>query len=44
MATSMTVAKVDNGVNVTALLDARESLQQAPEAARFKWRASCEWG
>ena len=43
MATSMTVAKVDNGVNVTALLDARESLQQAPEAARFKWRASCEW-
>ena len=38
-----TVAKVDNGVNVTALLGARESLQQAPEAAQFKWRASCEW-
>jgi uncharacterized OsmC-like protein len=37
------VAKVDNGVNVTALLGARESLEQAPEAAQFKWRASCEW-
>jgi len=44
MATSTsTVANVDNGVNVTALLGARESLQQAPEAAQFKWRASCEW-
>src|SRR5262245_20161062 len=38
-----TVTTVDNGVNVTALLDAREALQQAPEAAQFKWRASCEW-
>ena len=38
-----TVAKVDNGVNVTALLGAREALEQAPEAAQFKWRASCEW-
>jgi len=38
-----TLTKVDNGVNVTALLDARESLQQVPEAAQFKWRASCEW-
>jgi len=38
-----TAAKIDNGVNVTALLGARESLQQAPEAAQFKWRASCEW-
>jgi len=44
MTTNMsTVTKVDNGVNVTALLDARESLQKAPEAAQFKWRASCEW-
>jgi uncharacterized OsmC-like protein len=38
-----TLAKVDNGVNVTALLGARESLEQVPEAAQFKWRASCEW-
>jgi uncharacterized OsmC-like protein len=34
---------VDNGVNVAALLDAREALTQAPEAAKFTWRASCEW-
>ena len=35
--------KVDNGVNVAALLGAREALEKAPEAAQFKWRASCEW-
>jgi hypothetical protein len=35
--------QVDNGVNVQALLDAREALTEAPEAAQFKWRASCEW-
>ena len=34
---------VDNGVNVAALLGAREALEKAPEAAQFKWRASCEW-
>ena len=34
---------VDNGVNVAAILDAREALSQAPEAAKFTWRASCEW-
>ncbi len=34
---------VDNGVNVAALLDAREALTNAPEAAQFKWRATCEW-
>ncbi len=38
-----TTPKVDNGVNVTALLGAREALEKAPEAAQFKWRASCEW-
>ncbi len=35
--------QVDNGVNVQALLEAREALTAAPEAAQFKWRASCEW-
>jgi uncharacterized OsmC-like protein len=35
--------KVDNGVNVEALLAAREALTNAPEAAQFKWRAACEW-
>jgi len=33
----------DNGVNVQALLDARTALTGAPQAAQFKWRASCEW-
>jgi uncharacterized OsmC-like protein len=33
----------DNGVNVGALLDAREALTAAPEAAQFKWRATCNW-
>jgi uncharacterized OsmC-like protein len=42
-ATNPAIAKVDNGVNVTALLGAREALEKAPEAAQFKWRASCEW-
>lgn len=35
--------QVDNGVNVAALLSAREALTNAPEAANFKWRAMCEW-
>jgi uncharacterized OsmC-like protein len=30
-------------VNVQALLEAREALSGAPEAAQFKWKASCEW-
>ena len=36
-------AKVDNGVNVEALLGARQALTEAPQAARFKWRATCNW-
>lgn len=36
-------ATVDNGVNVEALLAAREALEEAPDAAKFAWRASCEW-
>jgi uncharacterized OsmC-like protein len=34
---------VKNGVNVEALLAAREALTSAPEGAQFKWRAACEW-
>ena len=34
---------VDNGVNVEALLGARAMLIDAPEAAEFQWRATCEW-
>jgi uncharacterized OsmC-like protein len=41
MATSDTT--VDNGVNVEALLGAREALTGAPEGAQFEWRATCEW-
>jgi uncharacterized OsmC-like protein len=33
----------DNGVNVQALLDAREVLKGAPEAAQFTWRATSKW-
>jgi uncharacterized OsmC-like protein len=41
MATPATAA--DNGVNVQALIDARTALSSAPEAAKFTWRATCEW-
>ena len=39
----MTMTTANNGVNVQALLDAREVLKGAPEAAQFTWRASCKW-
>jgi uncharacterized OsmC-like protein len=37
------MASVDNGVNVEALLGAREALTETPEAAQFNWRATCKW-
>jgi uncharacterized OsmC-like protein len=40
---AVTDSPVDNGVNVAALLEAREALSGAPEAAQFQWRATCEW-
>jgi uncharacterized OsmC-like protein len=40
---TITDSPVDNGVNVQALLGAREALTAAPEAAEFTWRASCTW-
>jgi uncharacterized OsmC-like protein len=39
----MATMACNNGVNVQALLDAREALKGAPEAAKFTWRASCKW-
>lgn len=36
-------APIDNGVNVEAILGARDALEAAPEAAQFKWRATSEW-
>ena len=39
----MTDKSVNNGVNVDALLGAREALTEAPEGAKFQWRATCKW-
>ena len=39
----MTDSKVDNGVNVEALLGARDALSVAPEGAKFAWRAAFKW-
>ena len=39
----MSMTGVNNGVNVQALLDAREALKGAPEATQFTWRATCKW-
>ena len=35
--------EVQNGVNVAALLGARDALSKAPDGAKFNWRASCKW-
>ena len=40
---TITDRPINNGVNVAALLGAREALSAAPEAAQFTWRASCTW-
>ncbi len=34
---------VDNGVNIEAIRGARQALTDAPQAAQFEFRASCEW-
>ncbi len=38
-----TEVKADNGVNVDALLGAREAITGMPAAGQFTWRANCEW-
>jgi uncharacterized OsmC-like protein len=43
MTIQTTPKTADNGVNVAALLAAREQLREMPEAARFTWRAACDW-
>lgn len=40
---SATREMANNGVNVEALLGARDALSKAPEAAQFTWRAQNEW-
>jgi uncharacterized OsmC-like protein len=36
-------ATADNGVNVQALLDARNALSDTPAGAEFTWKATNEW-
>jgi uncharacterized OsmC-like protein len=40
---TITSPGVNNGVDVAALLGARDALTVAPEAARFQWRARTQW-
>ena len=39
----MTTSVVDNGVNVEALLGARDALADTPEIAQFQWRSTVTW-
>ena len=39
----MTTSVVDNGVNVEALLGARDAFADAPEIAQFQWRSTVTW-
>ena len=41
--TTSTGHPVDNGVNVAALVGAREALSAAPAAGEFTWKATCTW-
>ena len=41
--TATATQTVNNGVNVEALLGARNALTEAPAAARFNWQARCQW-
>jgi uncharacterized OsmC-like protein len=41
--TATPAQSANNGVNVAALLGAREALSKTPAAAAFKWRAACQW-
>ena len=43
MSATATKVQVNNGVNVEALLGARQALTDVPDAAQFKWRATCQW-
>jgi uncharacterized OsmC-like protein len=40
---TMTQSPVDNGVNVEALLGAREAMTAMPAAAAFTFKAACQW-
>lgn len=40
---TMTSNTFQNGVNVEAILGAREALTASPEAGQFQWQATSEW-
>jgi uncharacterized OsmC-like protein len=40
---SITATPVDNGVNVEALLGARDAFEESPEIAQFQWRSTVTW-
>ena len=41
--TETTSTPADNGVNVEAVLGARQAMTEMPEAAQFVWKADSEW-
>lgn len=41
--TDITDTPVDNGIDLGALLDARNALSDQPDLAAFEWRAACTW-
>ncbi|MEO1774581.1 MAG: OsmC family protein [Pseudomonadota bacterium] len=43
MTTEMTTIEARNGVDLQALLEARQALTDAPEAAQFTWRVESAW-
>ncbi|MEL6220266.1 MAG: OsmC family protein [Pseudomonadota bacterium] len=43
MTTETIANKPDNGVDLEALIAARQALTEYPAAGQFKWRATCEW-
>jgi uncharacterized OsmC-like protein len=40
---TITDTPVDNGINLPALLGAREALGAEPQLAKFQWRTTCTW-
>ena len=40
---SVSTKPLDNGINLPAILEARQMLTDAPEAGKFLWRASATW-
>jgi uncharacterized OsmC-like protein len=40
---SVSTKPIDNGINLPAILEARQMLTDAPDAGKFLWRASSTW-